>query len=61
VIERGVGGGAFAVGKIGITASLIKPPLQDWTSSAGKSIEAVTAFIETALTENARTPTGVVS
>jgi len=66
VIERGVDSGAFAVREVGLTASLIKPLLQDWYvkrakyRKRGTSIEAyiaaVTAFIEKAVT--AKAPAG---
>jgi len=71
VIERGVDSGAFAVREVGLTASLIKPLLQDWYvkrakyRKRGTSIEAyiaaVTAFVEKALTAREPTPAGVES
>jgi len=60
ILERGVASGAFAIAEVGLTASLIKPLLQDWYVKRAKYrkrgtsidgyIEAVTAFAERALT-----------
>lgn len=60
VLERGVASGAFQIAEIGLTASLIKPLLQDWYVKRAKYrkrgtsidayIDAVTAFTERALT-----------
>jgi hypothetical protein len=60
VLRQGVASGAFTIGHVRLTASLIKPLLQDWYVKRAKyrrrgtSIEAyvatVTAFIDDALT-----------
>jgi AcrR family transcriptional regulator len=60
VLERGVASGAFTIAEVGLTASLIKPLLQDWYVKRAKYrkrgtsieayVEAVTAFAERALT-----------
>jgi AcrR family transcriptional regulator len=64
VLERGVAQGIFAIGEVALTASLIKPLLQDWYVKRAKYrrrgttiddyIEALTDFVETAV--GARTP-----
>lgn len=58
VIENGVAEGVFTVGEVGLTASLIKPLLQDWYVKRAKYrkrgttvddyIKAVTALVEKA-------------
>ena len=64
VLERGVGSGAFAIGEVGLAAALIKPLLQDWYVKRAKYrkrgtsieayIEAVTAFVDGAVSAKAR-------
>lgn len=59
VLRRGVGNGTFAIADIELTASLIKPLLQDWyvkrakyrrrKTSIDQYIAAVSAFIEAAV------------
>ena len=71
VLERGVESGAFAVGEVGLTAALIKPLLQDWYVKRAKHrkrgtsieayIEAVTAFVDRAVSPGARSRAGAVS
>ena len=71
VIERGIASGAFAAREIGLTASLIKPLLQDWYvkrakyRKRGTSIEAyvaaVTAFVAAALAPGSAASAGTGS
>jgi hypothetical protein len=66
VIARGVASGDFATDEVRLTASLIKPLLQDWYVKRSKYrrrgtsidayIEAVTRFVEAALTATAMQP-----
>jgi AcrR family transcriptional regulator len=59
VLERGVAQGVFAVDDVDLTASLIKPLLQDWYvkrakyrkrgTAIGSYIAGVTAFVESAV------------
>jgi hypothetical protein len=66
---RRVGSGAFAIGEVGLSAALIKPLLQDWYVKRAKYrrrgtsieayIEAVTAFIDGAVSAKAHSPGGL--
>ncbi len=71
VIQRGAESGAFVADEAGLTASLIKPLLQDWYvkrskyRKRGTSIEtyiaAVTRFVEAAVTAKATQPRAAAS
>jgi TetR/AcrR family transcriptional regulator, cholesterol catabolism regulator len=71
VLERGVRSGAFAIGEVGLSAALIKPLLQDWYVKRAKYrrrgtsieayIEAVTAFIDAAVSAKAHSPVRAAS
>jgi len=68
VIERGVSEGVFSVREVGLTASLIKPLLQDWYVKRAKYrrrgitaddyIDTVTAFVDAALASGTAIHTG---